>query len=99
MSSDNFYFTHGADVYMGFGSDYDADQLGDYLTVIIESRTPVYSGTDESDARYWAQREYSEYGYFGEYRELLGVDNVDFLEFDPDLIYDGHVGEWEEEDW
>ena len=68
VSSDNFWFTRGGKVYMGFVSNFnDAVELAEkqILDDIVKRGITSFEGTPE-EAREWANREYAEYGYWGE---------------------------------
>lgn len=69
MSSDNFHFVEGDEVYMGFASDWDeiatraeAKARRKYIKRIVQRGNPIHRATDQTAAISWAMREYSEYG-------------------------------------
>ena len=70
MSSDNFWFVEGNEVYMGFASDWEyemrrAEDKARRKFIkrrIKQSAGPQFIGADQDKAVRWAVREYSEYG-------------------------------------
>lgn len=69
MSSDNFHFVEGNEVYMGFASDwyYDMEQAEAkakrrFIKRIVKRGHPLYKAKDQEAAIRWAVDEYSEYG-------------------------------------
>ena len=72
MSSDNFWFTRDGKVYMGDASSYEyameqAEKRAEkiFFDDIVKRGRIQFEGTPY-EANLWAQREYSEYGHWGE---------------------------------
>jgi hypothetical protein len=78
MSADNFYFTEGNKVYMGFASDlhtfYEAEkdrlleehrlEVDRWFREQVKDGGPVHVADSPENAQRWAGREYSEYGVY-----------------------------------
>jgi hypothetical protein len=71
VSSDNFWFVEGNNVYMGDASDFAwfMEQAADkaerkYRERVMRKHEPYHTAEDPDTAREWAMDEYAEYGVY-----------------------------------